>query len=199
MTPTVLRAPDGPAEVIADLVRLLGVLSIVVAGIGWDLLSGLSFIGVVAVMLAPRVLQVRASFDIAFCLAILLSTWSSVMSIYITTPWWDLPMHFLTNGLCAALLFVLLVRLEVIADPATLPHPTLSATVVTTALGMSIGVFWEFFEWFGHNFIDEEIFVGYDDSLGDLLVGAVGSLLAGLSMKFLMARRRAVSRPSVKA
>jgi len=199
MMSTLLRAPHGPAEVIADLVRLLGVLSIVIAGIGWGPLSGLSFVGVVAAMLAPRILQVRASFDITFGLAILLSTWSSVLGVYITTKWWDLPMHFLTNGICAALLFVLLVRLEVLADPATLPHPTLYAAVVTTALGMSIGVFWEFFEWFGHNFIDGEIFVGYDDSLGDLLVGAIGSLFAGLSMRYLMARPREVSRPRVKA
>ena len=77
MMPTLLRAPHGPAEVIADVLRLLAVLSIVVAAIGWGLLSGLSFVAVVAVMLAPRVLHVRAGFDIAFGLAILFSTWSS--------------------------------------------------------------------------------------------------------------------------
>ncbi len=199
MMRTALRAPEGPAEVIADVLRLLAVLSIVVAAIGWGPLSGLSFLAVVAVMLIPRVLHVRASFDIAFGLAILFSTWSSVLGIYLTTRWWDLPMHFLTNGLCAALLFVVLVRLGVLADPSTLPHPTLSATVVTTALGLSLGVIWELFEWFGHTFIDGEIFVGYEDSLGDLFVGGLGSLAAGLSMRFLMARPRAVSRPRVKA
>ena len=199
MMPTLLRAPNGPAEVIADVLRLLAVLSIVVAAIGWGLLSGLSFVAVVAVMLIPRVLHVRPAFDITFGLAILFSTWSSVLGVYITTKWWDLPMHFLTNGICAALLFVVLVRLDVLADPATLKHPTLSATVTTTALGLSIGVLWEFFEWFGHSFIDEEIFVAYEDTLGDLVVGGLGSLLAGLGMKYLMARPREVSRPRVKA
>ena len=199
MIRTALRAPDGPAEVIADGLRLLAVVSIVVAAIGWGPLSGLSFVAALAVMVIPRLLHVRASFDIVFGLAILFSTWSSVLGIYLTTRWWDLPMHFLTNGICAAMLFVVLVRLGVLADPATLKYPTLSATVMTTALGLSIGVLWEFFEWFGHNFIDDEIFVGYEDSLGDLVVGGLGSLLAGLGMRYLMARPRAVTRPRVKA
>ena len=194
-----LRAPVGPAEVFADVLRLLAVVSIVVAGIGWGPLSGVSFVGVVAAMLVPRLLHVRASFDIAFGLTILFSTWSSVLGIYITTRWWDLPMHFITNGLCAGMLYVVLARLGVLADAETLRHPVLSATVMVTALGLSLGVLWEFFEWFGHTFVDEEILVGYEDTLGDLVVGGLGSLLAGLGMKYLMARPREVSRPRVKA
>ncbi|GAA1804566.1 hypothetical protein [Agromyces neolithicus] len=185
-----LRAPVGPAEVFADVLRLLAVVSIVVAGIGWGPLSGLSFLGVLAAMLIPRLLHLRAGFDIAFGVAVLFSTWSSVLGIYHTTRWWDVPMHFAANGLCAALLFVVLVRFGVLADPATLRRPRLSATVATTALGLSLGVLWELFEWFGRAFIDEAILVGYADTLGDLLAGGLGSLAAGLSMRFLMARPR---------
>ncbi|MCD2442906.1 hypothetical protein LQ757_11550 [Agromyces sp. SYSU K20354] len=198
MMRTALRAPDGPAEVIADVLRLLAVLSIVVAAIGWGPLSGLSFLAVLAVMLIPRLLHLRAGFDIAFGIAVLFSTWSSVLGVYHTTRWWDVPMHFLTNGLLAALAFVVLVRLGVLADPATLPHPMLSATVATTALGLTMGVIWELFEWFGRAFIDDDILVGYADTLGDLLAGGLGSVVAGLSMRFLMARPRARTQPEVK-
>lgn len=190
MIRTLLRAPTGVAEVVADVLRVLGVISIVVAAIGWGPLSGLSFVFAVGVMLVPRLLGLRPSFDIAFGAVILCATWSSVLGVYLTTRWWDLPMHFLTNGLCAALLYIVLVRLRVVADAATLPRPMLSAAVVTTALGLSLGAFWEFFEWFGHTFIDGEIFVGYVDSLGDLFWGGVGSLLAGCSMQFLAGRSR---------
>ncbi|GAA1751168.1 hypothetical protein [Agromyces humatus] len=199
MMRTALRAPSGPAEVTADVLRLLAVLSIVVAAIGWGPLSGLSFVAVVAALLVPRVLRLRPAFDIAFGVAVLFSTWSSVLGVYYTTRWWDVPMHFVTNGLCAALLVVVLVRLGVLADPATLPHPRLSATVATTALGLSLGVLWELFEWFGRSFLDDEILVGYADTLGDLLAGGLGSLSAGLAMTFLMARPRALPRPRVKA
>jgi len=45
-----------------------------------------------------------------------------VLEIYITTRWWDIPVHFLTNGLCAAVLYVLLVRGRILADATTLPR-----------------------------------------------------------------------------
>jgi hypothetical protein len=195
MIRTLLRAPAGVAEVFADLLRLLAVISIVVAGIGWGPLSAVSFVSALIVMLVPRLLGLSPRFDIAFGAVILASTWSSVLGVYLTTRWWDLPMHFLTNGLCAALLYVVLVRLGIVADAATLPRPMLSTAVVTTALGLSLGAFWEFFEWFGHTFIDGEIFVGYIDSLGDLFWGGLGSLLAGCGMRFLMGRSRTATEP----
>jgi hypothetical protein len=190
MSGALLRRPAGPAEVIADAVRGLAVVSIVVAGAGWGALSGLSFVVATLVMLVPRLLDLRPGFDIAFGLVVLASTWSSVLGIYLTTRWWDLPMHFLTNGLCAALVSIVLVRVDVIADHRTLPHPTLSATVVCTAIGVTLGVLWEFFEWFGHTFIDGGIFVGYVDSLGDVLWGGLGSLAAGFCLTAFMTRPR---------
>jgi hypothetical protein len=114
-----------------------------------------------------------------------------VLEIYVSTRWWDLPVHFLTNGLFAAMCYIGLVRLGVLADAATLQRPMVSAVVMTTALGLSLGVLWEVFEWFGHTFIDGEIFVGYVDSIGDLVWGGIGAVLAGYSMPFLAGRRSA--------
>jgi hypothetical protein len=42
---------------------------------------------------------------------LLVAAWSSVLQLYVSTRWWDLPMHFLTNGLCAALCYIGLVQL----------------------------------------------------------------------------------------
>jgi hypothetical protein len=183
-----LRTPAGPAEVVADGIRVLALVSVVIAGVGWGALSAISFVFATAVMLVPRLLGLRPSFDIAFGTTVVASTWSSVLGIYVTTRWWDLPMHFVTNGLCAALLYIVLVRTDVIADHRTLPRPTLSVTVVTTVIGVTLGVLWEFFEWYGHTFIDREILVGYADSLGDVLWGGLGSLLAGFGMTYFMTR-----------
>lgn len=183
-----LRAPEGVAEVIADALRVLAAVSIVVAGVGWGPLSGISLAIVLGAMLVPRLLGLRPAFDIAFGIVSLVAVWSSVLGIYVTTRWWDLPIHFLANGLYAALCYIVLVRLGVLADATNLPHPTLSAAVMTTALGLSLGVLWEIFEWFGHAFIDGEIYVGYQDSIGDLLFGGLGALIAGCSMRFLTGR-----------
>lgn len=192
------RRPRGPAELVADGLRVIALACIVIAGIGWGPLGAVSLAFVSAGMLLPRALGVRPGFDIAFGVIALISVWSSVTDLYVTVKWWDLPMHFLMNGLAAAICYILLVRLGVVADAATLPRPLLSSAVVTTALGLSLGTFWEMFEWFGKTFIDGEIYVGYTDSIGDLVQGGLGSLLAGLLMPVLVARpRRSASDASI--
>ncbi|TFD33165.1 hypothetical protein [Cryobacterium cryoconiti] len=188
MMRALLRAPSGVAQVVADGLRVLALLGIVAAGLGWGTIAGVSLAVVSVGMFLPRLLDVRPSVDIIFGVVVLLAVWSSVLQIYISTRWWDLPMHFLTNGLCAALCYLLFVRIGVLADAATLPRPTLTAVVMTTALGLALGVLWEIFEWFGHTFIDEEIFVGYVDTIGDLVWGGAGALLAGFTVSFLRGR-----------
>ena len=180
-----LHAPSGAAEIVADAVRVLAVIGIVVAGIGWTPVDALSLAAVAVVMFLPRLLGLRPSVDIAFGLVALVAVWSSVLEIYITTRWWDLPVHFAANGLFAAVFTILLVRARVVADFRTLPRPMLSAAVTTTAVGMSLGVLWEVFEWYGHTFLDDEIYVAYVDTIGDLVWGTAGAVLAGCLMPFL--------------
>jgi hypothetical protein len=192
MIRTFLRAPTGAAEAAADAVRVLGAICIVIAGLGWGPIEAATIAFAAGGTLLPRLVGVRPSFDIAFGVVLLVAAWSSVLQLYVSTRWWDLPMHFLTNGLCAALCYIGLVQLGVLADGAMLPRPVVSTVVMTVALGLSLGVLWEILEWFGHTFIDEEIFVGYVDSIGDLIWGGAGALLAGYSMPFLRGRSAAV-------
>lgn len=188
MIRTLFQAPSTPGEVAADGIRVLGAISIIVAAVGWGPAAALSLAFAVIAMFSPRVLGLAPAFDILFGVATLAATWSSVTDLYLTARWWDIPMHFLTNGIWAALAYVVLVRLGVLADAATLPRPLLSTALTVTALGLSIAVLWEVFEWFGHTFIDSEIFVGYRDSIGDMVVGGFGSLLAGLGLRLLLGR-----------
>jgi hypothetical protein len=190
MIRTQLR-PAGVAELSADILRAVGLIGIVVAGFGWGPIAGVSVSLAAGGMVIPRLLGVRPSVDIAFGLTLLVAVWSSVLDIYITTPWWDLPVHLVTNGLCAAVLYILLQRARVLPDAAALPRPLLTTVVVTTALGCALGVIWEIFEWLGHTFLDPAIFVGYTDTIGDLVWGATGSMLAGLAMTFLAGRTAA--------
>jgi hypothetical protein len=187
MIRTQLR-PVGVAELSADVLRAVGLVSIVVAGFGWGPIAGVSVSLAAGGMVIPRLLGLRPSVDIAFGLTLLVAVWSSVLDIYVTTPWWDLPVHLVTNGLCAAVLYILLQRARVLPDAAALPRPLLTTVVVTTALGCALGVIWEVLEWLGHTFLDPAIFVGYTDTIGDLVWGAAGSVLAGLAMTFLAGR-----------
>jgi hypothetical protein len=96
------RPPRGPAELVADLLRLVAVASIVVGGVGWGAKGASSFAVVSVAMLLPRLLAVRPGFDIAYGVVALVSTWSSVTDLYGVVRWWDLPMHFLMTGLAAS-------------------------------------------------------------------------------------------------
>jgi hypothetical protein len=184
------RRAEGPAEITADVIRLIAAVCIPIAAIGWGPLGGVSLAFATGGMVLPRALRVRPGLDIAFGVITLIAVWSSVTDLYVTVRWWDLPVHFALNGLVAAIGYLLLVHFRIVADEQSLPRPVLSATVITTALGLSFGVFWEMFEWFGKNFIDGDIYVGYTDSIGDLLLGGLGSLLAGLAMPILSAHPR---------
>lgn len=187
-----LRAPTGVAEVAADLFRVLAALSIVIASLGWGPIEAATIAFAAGGTLLPRLVGVRPSFDIAFGVVLLVAAWSSVLQLYVSTRWWDLPMHFLTNGLCAALGYIAFVQLGLVADGAMLPRPVVSTVVMTVAIGLSLGVIWEVMEWFGHTFIDENIFVGYVDTIGDLIWGGAGALFAGYLMPYLRGRSKAV-------
>jgi hypothetical protein len=186
---TFLRPPRGVGEFTADGVRVLGTLSVLAAGVGWGPVA----LGVCALALlgvfGGRFLGLRPALDVALGVTVLVAAWSSVLDIYSRVTGWDLVVHFTANGLIAAASFVLLGRVGAVAPGGS----RLQVAVLTTAIGMSAAVVWEVAEWIGHNFIDPSIYVAYDDTIGDLVAGSLGSLAAGLAMRFLAARSRAVS------
>ena len=184
------RPPRGPAELVADLLRLVAVASIVIAGVGWGAKGASSFAVVSVAMLLPRLLAVRPGFDIAYGVVALVSTWSSVTDLYGVVRWWDLPMHFLMTGLAAATCYVLLVRLRLVEDVAPLPRPRLSYAVLTTTIGAALSAFWEMFEWFTTTFLDPATVLGYQDTVADMVLGTLGSLLAGMLLPVLAAEPR---------
>ncbi|MGR2753379.1 hypothetical protein [Agromyces arachidis] len=193
------RRAEGPGEVTADVIRVIAALCIPIAAIGWGPLGGVSLAFATGGMVIPRALRLRPSVDIAFGIVTLVAVWSSVTDLYVTVRWWDLPVHFALNGFIAALGYLVLLHFRIVAPADTLPRPRLSTTVITTALGLSFGVWWEMFEWYGKNFIDSSIFVGYTDSIGDLLWGMFGSLIAGFAMPFISARPSRARRDGTEA
>lgn len=190
MIETFRRAPRGPAELAADGVRVLGVLSIVVAFIGWSPVDvavlALGLLGLVI----PRFLGIRPALDIAFGITVLIATWSGLLNLYEAIAFWDILVHFALNGLFAAVLYILAMRCEVIPDPGEGGAPFRTVFTLITVFGLAAGAVWELSEWVGHTIIDETIFVGYDDTIGDIAAGALGSLLVALAGNYLSAESR---------
>jgi hypothetical protein len=187
---TFLRRPNGADELAADALRGLGVLSVVVGGIHWGFVEVAVFALTLLGMLVPRFLGLRPGFDIAVGGTLLVAAWSGVFELYTRVAWLDVVIHFSANGLLAALIFVLASRTGVVAgiEPGT--ASLLRSAFLTTVFGLAAGVLWEMGEWAGHTLIDPAIFVGYTDTIGDLAVGGLGSLLAGLGIRRLTAESR---------
>jgi len=176
----------------ADVVRLLTLVSVPVATVGWGATSfavmSLALFGVVL----PRMLGLRPVFDVAVCVLVLVAGWSSALEWYTSVFLWDKLIHVVLTGLLAALLAV------IAADMRLVPHAPdagrVSVAVLVFCAGLAIGSVWEMGEWLGHNFVDSRIYVGYDDTIGDLAADGLGGLLVGFALPWL-ARDREVVRP----
>jgi hypothetical protein len=189
-TETFLRRPNGVHELAADALRGLGVLSVIAGGIGWGFVEVAVFALTLLGMLVPRYLGLRPGFDIAVGGTLLVAAWSAVFELYTRVAWLDVVIHFGANGLLAALIFVVAARTGVVADVEPGTRSLLRSAFLTTVFGLAAGVLWEMGEWVGHTVIDPAIFVGYNDTIGDLAVGGLGSLLAGLGIRRLTAESR---------
>ncbi|HYI31850.1 MAG TPA: hypothetical protein VEX88_00125 [Glaciibacter sp.] len=172
-----LRPPGTVGEWIADLLRVAGVLCIAVAAIGWTWTDA----GIVALALpalvAPKFIGVRAWFDIAYEVTVLVAAWSNVFDLYTTVVGWDLIVHFTLTGLSAALMYVLLARADIVALPG---GRRAAPIVLATTMGLALSALWEMVEWIGWTLIGDDIFVAYQDSIGDMVAGGLGALAAGL-------------------
>lgn len=192
MIQTFLRVPRGAAEMLADGLRLVGAVCIVVALIGWPWVDVAVFALALVGLVVPRFLGIRPGLDIAFCIIVLIAAWSALLELYDAIEYLDFVVHFFLNGLTAAVCYILAVRLDIVPDPTRTPVPLWAIVALTTAFGLAAGVLWELAEWVGHTYIDESIFVGYDDTIADFAAGGLGALCAGLFGRSLVDESRYV-------
>ena len=184
-----LRAPRGVAEYIADALRILGVLSVIAAAI-WSSATdaGILALALPALML-PRVLGMRAGADILLGVTVLVAAGSNIFDLYRTIAGWDLVVHFVCTGVIAATGYLLLARCLVIPAQGAEGFRKRTAIVVCTTLGLAVSAVWEMIEWAGRTFITAEIFVTYQDTIGDMAVGGLGALVAGIVVALVRLER----------
>lgn len=184
-----LRRPIGPLEFTADAVRLVGLLSVIVAAVWWEPTdAGVLALALPAILL-PRFIGVHPGFDIVYGAIILVAAWSSVFDLYTSIAWWDLAVHFACTGVVAALVSLLLARLGIIAAPRSRDVTVAATLVLTTVIGLAASAVWEMIEWIGKEFVSDDIFVAYDDTIGDMAIGGLGALVAGFALALLPLHR----------
>ncbi|MCR2826878.1 DUF2238 domain-containing protein [Microbacterium sp. zg.Y909] len=180
-----LRRPQTVSEVIADTLRLVGLISVIAASI-WSTATDAGILALaLPALLVPRFVGVRSSFDIVYQVIVLAAAWSNVLDFYRTVDNWDLILHFSCTAVLAAMAYLVLVRFSITPDPRTEGFARRTAIVLVTVLGLAASAVWEMIEWVGYAFITDEIFVTYPDTIGDMAVGGLGSLVAGIVLAFV--------------
>jgi hypothetical protein len=189
---TFLRRPHGTLEYVADAVRVVAALSVVVVGVGWGVVEIAVLMLALLGTLVPRMLGLRASVDLMVGVAVLGAAWSSVFELYTRITGYDTVVHFVLNGLLAAVVVVLAQRAGWVVSLGDAGRggagrsARVGSVVLTVTFGLTAGTLWEMGEWAGHTLVDSAIFVGYDDTIGDLAAGGLGSLLVGLALPFVV-------------
>lgn len=175
-SPRLLRAADR----VADLLRVVALASIALATLldGWNGLR--VFVVVFLVVLVPRIADLPRPVDLAVCVAWVFSGWSNVTGLWITTSWADVVTHAVTPGVSAVAFYLLLVRVELVPPLQDRLIRGVAIVLLTVALGALVGVMWEFYEWIVYR--ESGPAVGYDDTIADLLMDVLGSLVAGVGL-----------------
>ncbi|MEH3090201.1 MAG: hypothetical protein PGN24_11635 [Microbacterium arborescens] len=194
MVSNFLRPPRTASAWGADAVRVAGLLSVIVAAVWFEPTDAGILALALPALVVPRFIGVRPSFDIVSGITVLVAAWSNVVDLYRTLEWWDIPMHLVCTAVLAALAYLAAAEFDVVPRPGTAGFRARTGIVVTTALGLALSAVWEMIEWLGKAFVDS-IYVTYDDTIGDMAVGGIGSLVAGI----VVARVRLLARDAAPA
>jgi hypothetical protein len=132
--------------------------------------------------LVVRLLNLPRLFDLAFCLAMVLTGWGEAMRLYDAIGWYDTLVHTLVPFLGAPCVYIALARLDVVPDPAddTSTRHYIGMFATTVALGLALGAVWELAEWFGDGVLGSSLQKSLRDTNGDLLADAGGAVAGGL-------------------
>ena len=168
-----LRPPRTTAEWAADALRLIGVLGMIMAALRLQATdAGIAALALPALML-PRMLGMRAWFDVLACVVVLAATWSNIFELYTAIRHWDLLMHFAGTAVLAVIAAVVLDRCRIAA-----------------VTGRDVPRRAPLVEWFGAEYISDAIHVGYRDTIGDMILGGIGGVVAGVLLTRASVERR---------
>ena len=82
----------------------------------------------------------------------------------------------------AAMAYLVLARAGIVpAPPDDLRRRPI---VLVPVIALAVSAVWEMIEWIGWAFISSDIFVGYQDTIGDMAAGGVGGVAAGVLVAF---------------
>lgn len=184
-----LRPPRTAAEWTADALRVIGILGVIAAA-SWlrPTDAGIAALALPALML-PRMLGMRAWFDVAAGVTVLAAAWSNVLDLYAAVSWWDLVVHFACTAVLAIIAAEVLTRTDVVGITASASPRARTPLVLVPLVALALSAVWEMIEWLGVEYISDQIHVDYQDTIGDMVLGGIGGAMAGVLLALIDVRR----------
>jgi hypothetical protein len=174
------------AGLLADLSRLVLLVGTIAAAITVGLADAALFALVFALLLLPRVTRIPKPFDLAVCVLLPIATLATTADWYRRFAWTDWAMHCLATGAVAAAAYLMLAGTPLL--PPLRDQRRSTTVTLTVMIGLTIGVLWEFCEWFFLDVMSVPVGVGYRDTIADLAMDTLGSLIAGAALVAWTAR-----------
>lgn len=181
MVENFLRPPQGLLGVLADVLRALGVLGVVLAVMLFDLTdAGILAFALMGVF-APRFIGLRPAADVLTSVSLLIAAWSNVLDVYTRCLVGCSDAHPLHSrpgrrGAC--------LPGAARCSPAAGPAQQNSQRGDDAHHRTGVERLWELVEWVGFVYITSDIYVTYHDTIGDIAAGGTGSLLGGCAVLF---------------
>ncbi|WP_344129454.1 hypothetical protein [Luedemannella flava] len=174
-----------------DLARVAALVAAVVCVVNgqWDDVA--RFAVVLSVLLASRLARMPRVFDAALGVTLTVATVAMAASWYDTVPWVDIVIHGTTTGAVAAVATVAMGRARLLPLAQC---GTPAVVVLVVAVGFSLGVLWEFWEWLATHVFGMIMVVGYTDTIVDLAMDGASSLLAGVALAAWLGNGRSMYR-----
>lgn len=180
------RPPRTATEWITDAVRAIAIVGVLVAAITLPATDAAVLSMTLPAVMLSRMLGLRSGLDLTVCVTVIVAAGSNVIDLYRAWTGWDLVVHAVCTGVLAAVALVLLKDTGVVARTGRRRAPIVLGTVA----GLALSAVWEMVEWFGYRFITDSIFVTYDDTIGDMIAGGIGALIAGvMASRYRLTRR----------
>jgi hypothetical protein len=200
-----LRRFDPPAVLWLDLVSKLALVALLVFAVVRDdlpqfqgkAMAGRALTYPLSTLLVPIVFALvwrsgrRAAYpyglDITLGLPFLIDTAGNALNLYDTVAWWDDLNHFVNWGILAVGFgFFLLMR----------PVGKLSTAGLTVGFGAVTAIAWELAEYVTFVRHSPELQTAYTDTLGDLGLGLLGSIVAAVLIGWVLWPRRHATPPA---
>src|SRR3954453_23544763 len=160
----------------------LDVMRIAFAGatIGWALAGepATQVIAATLVLLLARAVSLPRFYDFSLIVVMFLLAWGEVVGLYDTWSSYDNVVHFTVPLLTSGMVYLLLMRLDVLPELSglTQPHHRVGFFVTTLCLGMAIGACWEIVEFTLDATTSSQLQISVHDTSTDLIFDTLGAM-----------------------